>query len=306
MATRNRDGAVRSGRPTAPREHGDEGERTAAALAELDESWSVHRDLAWPGRGDAGLDHVVVGPPGVFVIDPKAWSGRVSTTGGVLRQNGLRRDASVTAAKDVARAVGEVVGSPAIPILCFSGSVTGGRVLDGVVVTSAADVVRTLSTFGPSLDHARRDDVRRRLEQAASARAPLPEPAPLVLAAGLPELAPAPRVRSAALVPATRLRRSSLPVGSSSSTRGATRRILPRVVGGVLALAMFGILVIPAPRDWLSDRIYDLVAPDLPAVPDPVDRPDRQGTRATQATQERRQARRAARRAGADDEGVAP
>ncbi|WP_134767192.1 NERD domain-containing protein [Nocardioides sp. 1609] len=321
VATRQRQKAARPERPAGGR--GAEGDRvTEAALGGLGPEWSAHHDLTWPGRTGAHRVHVVVGPPGVFVVEPQAWSGRVTTAGGVLRQNGLRRDDSVAAVKDAARAVGEVTGTAAIPLLCLSGAVTG-RILDGVVVTSAADVVRTLSTFGPSLDDTRREDARRRLEEAVAAGSPVrrpqvtapPDPAPLAPPAPLvplsplpplPPVPPVPRVRSAALVPAARLRRSSLPVGSSSSTRGATRRILPRVLGGVLAVAMFGILVVPGPRDWVSDRIYDMVAPDLPPAPDPVERPARQGTKASNATTSRQQARQAARRAGRTDGGVAP
>ncbi|MGY1714072.1 NERD domain-containing protein [Geodermatophilus sp. SYSU D01106] len=53
------------------------GRRTARALRSLLRSgWHVVHDLAWPGAGN--VDHVVVGPGGVFVFDSKAWSGVVS------------------------------------------------------------------------------------------------------------------------------------------------------------------------------------------------------------------------------------
>ena len=58
-------------------EAGAEGERrTAAVLAELaTEGWQVLHDVHWPGRPFENIDHIVVGPAGVLVIDSKNWSG---------------------------------------------------------------------------------------------------------------------------------------------------------------------------------------------------------------------------------------
>lgn len=86
---------------------GAEGERrTAAELAALESrGWVVLHDLHWPGRPFANIDHIVVGPTGVYVIDSKNWSGQVTVTNGVLRQNGFRRDGECEA---VASATGAV------------------------------------------------------------------------------------------------------------------------------------------------------------------------------------------------------
>ena len=56
---------------------GAEGERkTERALDALErDGWYVTHDLA-SGRGN--IDHVIVGPPGVFVLDSKVWRGDVS------------------------------------------------------------------------------------------------------------------------------------------------------------------------------------------------------------------------------------
>lgn len=74
---------------------GAEGERrTAAVLTALQShGWIVLHDLHWPGRPYANIDHVAIGPTGVFVIDSKNWSGRVEVRDGVLRQNGYSRQA---------------------------------------------------------------------------------------------------------------------------------------------------------------------------------------------------------------------
>lgn len=63
---------------------GQEGERrTAKALGRLrDPGWRVWHDLA--GRNGTNVDHVVVGPAGVFLLDSKNYSGEASIRGGEL------------------------------------------------------------------------------------------------------------------------------------------------------------------------------------------------------------------------------
>jgi hypothetical protein len=48
-------------------------------------------DRPWPGRKQANIDHVLLGPSGLFIIDAKNWTGRVEIRNGVLRQNGRDR-----------------------------------------------------------------------------------------------------------------------------------------------------------------------------------------------------------------------
>ena len=51
--------------------------RTARLLAALEcQGWAVLHDLALPGS-QANLDHLVIGPGGVFVIDSKQYRGRL-------------------------------------------------------------------------------------------------------------------------------------------------------------------------------------------------------------------------------------
>lgn len=52
-------------------------EATAEILSGLDNAWSVFHDLAVPGT-NANIDHVVIGPSGVFVIDSKNYSGTIT------------------------------------------------------------------------------------------------------------------------------------------------------------------------------------------------------------------------------------
>jgi hypothetical protein len=144
--------AERLSRSAALYERGAEGERvTAAVLEELpNEEWTVFHDLRWPGRRYANVDHVVVGPPGVFVIDTKNWSGHIKVQADVLKQNGRRRDQAAAGAAEAALAVAQLtsVVSPqhVRPVLCFvtSEQLTGHA--RDVMVCSTANVLTMLTT----------------------------------------------------------------------------------------------------------------------------------------------------------------
>lgn len=93
-------------------EQGALGERaTAEALAPLTAAgWHVLHDRLLPSGGN--IDHVVVGPAGIVVIDTKNWSGNPSIGGrGELRVDGRSRQAQVTRLVDVAKGVGDVLTS---------------------------------------------------------------------------------------------------------------------------------------------------------------------------------------------------
>jgi hypothetical protein len=67
--------------------------------------WLALHDVHWPGRPKANLDHILVGPGGVIVIDAKNWSGDVQVRNGILRQNGYSRDREVCAVLEQGAAV---------------------------------------------------------------------------------------------------------------------------------------------------------------------------------------------------------
>ena len=84
-----------------------------------------------PGRAhdgaDGDLDHVVVGPTGVFVVETKNWTGSVTVDGERILSNGREPDrpplAQVNRAADGLRALlRETCGGPVAvqPILCFA------------------------------------------------------------------------------------------------------------------------------------------------------------------------------------------
>jgi hypothetical protein len=84
--------------------------RVAETLDTLGQyGWTALHDVHWPGRPLANLDHVAIGPGGVVIIDAKNWTGDVTLTEGVLRQNGYRRDRELEAVTDATAAVTALV-----------------------------------------------------------------------------------------------------------------------------------------------------------------------------------------------------
>lgn len=76
---------------------GYEGERVIGELLESDlsDKFHVFNDLHFPGRR-ANIDHIVVGPTGVFVLDTKNWRGVVEwdADGKKILLNGEEQDAA--------------------------------------------------------------------------------------------------------------------------------------------------------------------------------------------------------------------
>jgi hypothetical protein len=101
--------------------------RTSAALASLDPTaWTVINGLQWPGGRYGHVDHVVVGPSGVYVIDTKTWGSDISVYGERLRYEGLTKDSVVTSLTEAAGAVALLTpGVPqrlVKPVLCADGA----------------------------------------------------------------------------------------------------------------------------------------------------------------------------------------
>lgn len=122
VARRRREKAERLARQADLWERGAAGEEATAALLDSlrAEGWHSWHDVAWPGRPRANLDHVLIGPGGVFVVDSKHWSGSITVNDNVLRQNGRRRETAVTGAAEAALVITRVMGDlPATGVLCF-------------------------------------------------------------------------------------------------------------------------------------------------------------------------------------------
>ena len=155
-AQRAREKSQRLARYAEQWEKGADGESaTAAALANLGAEWTCWHDLHWPGRRFANIDHLAIGPAGIFVIDSKNWSGTLTAKEDVLRQGGYRRETAVAACADSALAVGELLPrylDRVWPVLCF----TREEPVDGwardVMLCSTATVVARLTGRPTVLD----------------------------------------------------------------------------------------------------------------------------------------------------------
>lgn len=112
---------------------GAEGERlTAEALKGLGPTWVVlHDRLLFPGVTDSNVDHVVLGPGGIFVIDTKNRAGDIS-----VYENGLYQHMFSASGDRVTKSMqGELgkvtwtaqemskrLGVTVVPVICLAGA----------------------------------------------------------------------------------------------------------------------------------------------------------------------------------------
>ena len=118
------DGVVPAGFTSEYLDRGVDAElRTGALLTMLPPEWTVLHSRQVPGS-HADVDHVVVGPGGVFIVDSKDWKGKVTTTAADGPETGMsyllngssqklmdRIEPSVFEARRVTAALGLPAGS---------------------------------------------------------------------------------------------------------------------------------------------------------------------------------------------------
>jgi hypothetical protein len=102
---------------------------------------------------DVQIDHVLIAPPGVFVIGAKSWDGRLEVVDGVLRRDAVAQIDQVAALVSQASAVsglldswtGESISIPVHAVLAF----TGPAQIDGWAALSGAHAVdgKSLAEF---------------------------------------------------------------------------------------------------------------------------------------------------------------
>lgn len=165
---------------------------TADALAELTpDGWVVLHDRLAPAGGN--IDHLLVGPGGVVVVDSKNWSGAVVVNSDGLRVGGRNRSAEVARVATLAEAVRQSLAEadlhppvhavvsltqeapPDGPVRLIAGPLVAGvadvpwsiKALRTLVRPSQVDalVARALQAF-PAAD--------RTLDEALEARSPKP------------------------------------------------------------------------------------------------------------------------------------
>lgn len=192
-ATKYRLRAERADRVAGEWERGRQGEAALAeVMAPLASDGYYHLgDRRLPGS-DGNIDHVLVGPAGVFVIDAKSWTGELRVLGGTLRQNGHRRDQHIERLRAQALGVVTVLEAamgerrPLVrPVICFiEGAEIAARVvIDRVHLLNAGDLVAFARSIPRALDQPGIDEVMRSLLERLPARtAPTAAAAPVAAA----------------------------------------------------------------------------------------------------------------------------
>ena len=130
-------------------------EEVGRILAELPRYWTVRHSI--PLRSNWDIDHVVVGPPGVFVLDTKFRSGDVQTSRSGIRVNGYRTEMAEQVqnqAREVSSLIRTAAGTSVWvqPVLVFANDVRGRAEPDGVHVVGLGDIVEYLMSLPRELE----------------------------------------------------------------------------------------------------------------------------------------------------------
>ncbi|MGI8792209.1 MAG: nuclease-related domain-containing protein, partial [Acidimicrobiales bacterium] len=145
--------------PAAKWRRGAEGERrTAQLLAPLRNlGWTVLHDRRIPGS-TANVDHLVVGPSGIWVVDSKFWQGRVKVLGDGRLWYGRRcLDDDLRVLRWITGEVARVVGGqgnagaplPVHSVLCVHGArLPRAQLFFNGVTLSAPEALRDLLKSG--------------------------------------------------------------------------------------------------------------------------------------------------------------
>jgi hypothetical protein len=123
-------------------QRGARGERQTARLLDRlgRDGYVVFHDLALPDS-PANLDHLVVGPSGVFIVDSKQWAGSVhQSADGLIWHNHYRLDRTLATLRWQAETLGRLLGIPAAPLISIHGAHVqgGGLHAQGVGVVPAS------------------------------------------------------------------------------------------------------------------------------------------------------------------------
>ncbi|GAA3802662.1 nuclease-related domain-containing protein [Nocardioides panacisoli] len=216
------------------REKTDGERQTAEALEHLPHGeWDVFHDVRWSGRRYADIDHIVVGPPGVFVISSKSWSGQIAVHNGVVRQSGRRRDAAAIAAVEAAYAVAQLVPdiSPTHVhgVLCFGGEHHVTAWSHSPMLCSTRNIATMLASRPPVMMQAAREDVVRQLREQVAKPTPVP------------------------------------PRGAASGSRSrAKQTFIASLVGGAVAAGALVVITHPEIPDKVGDLVVGIIGSDDP------------------------------------------
>jgi hypothetical protein len=158
-------------------QRGAAGERHVARLLEplVEHGWGVHHDLRIPGS-KANIDHVVVGPPGIFVVDAKHYRGRLRLSGdGQLWHGRYLLAPALSTIRWEADKLQAVIGAADIavtPIVAVSGAAVpyGQVTATDVTVVPARRLPGLLRSLPPSLTPERAREVAAHINRRLDTR----------------------------------------------------------------------------------------------------------------------------------------
>lgn len=132
---------------------GGQGERkTIALLAQLGPEWTVLHDRGLP-NSNANVDHVLVGPGGVVVVDTKAAGRNLTALNGRLLWHGLPADDKLETTRWEAERVAQILGRPgSVPAVwaVWGQDVPFGQAC-GVTVLAAENILDYVANLRPVL-----------------------------------------------------------------------------------------------------------------------------------------------------------
>jgi len=143
------------GRPASTKawQKGAEGEQgVARRLAGLEsKGFRVLHDLGVP-RSKANIDHLVIGPTGVFAVDTKNYTGRVTWSKGTLWHGKYPMTKTLETTRWEAEQAGIALGVAVVPLMCVLGAEMPRRTMDvaGVrIVSGGAALVKDIARRPP-------------------------------------------------------------------------------------------------------------------------------------------------------------
>lgn len=232
-------------------ERGAQGEAAVAAvLRGLPPIYTVLHDLQVPGSR-ANIDHLVIGPAGVFVVDAKHWSQPLRVSDGMIWRGRypIRKELEVVTWE--ARQAAAALGVPVHPMLCFVGSHLPTPTVDLGPVRATTDTALVAAICAGTAGYDITDISRITL----LAHRHLPRAGQAPAASRSTHRSPATRPRP------RRRKRTSTPRHHTPKPRN-THRGTPPLLGPLASLVVAGVLLLNAPT--ISRALSDLVEQFLP------------------------------------------
>lgn len=166
-----RDHAARITKDAEKWSTGADGEElTGAVLDDLPSAFKVLHDLHVPGS-KANIDHLVVGPSGVWLIDSKKYRHPLRFDGGTIWTGKYPKTDDIDKVSFYAQRTAAVLRVPVTPVLCFIGQAvpSGAERIAGVHLVILDDLMTLVSVGGTPLD-----DVESVARLARTLRTPTP------------------------------------------------------------------------------------------------------------------------------------